>query len=454
MIELRPYQSEMVEAARSAFAEGTMKLLLTAPTGAGKTVMFSHMVRGAQQRGKRACILVHRDELLEQVSSTLTNLNVPHATISKGKPMTYAPIQVASVFTLARRLANAPEFDFLIVDECHHVARGNTWTRVLERYPAAHVMGVTATPVRLDGRGLGHAFERLVQGPSTAALTKQGWLVPARVLAPPDQINVEGIKTLRGDFDRPQLAGRARTITGNVVGHYMKHCDGKRAVAFCVSLEHAAATAQAFNCIGINAETLDGGLKDTERQTRIARFRSGKTLILATCDLISEGFDLPAIEVAILLRPTQSLGLYLQQVGRALRPLDGKSEAIILDHAGNCFRHGLPTQEHQWELTNDKKKPKSSIALRTCAACYAVAVKQARVCPVCGQPFSETKRPKPRHVSARDGELIEISELATMPYKEAIRWARSEDRLRQVAVAKGYSKHWIRNVMKARGAMR
>jgi DNA repair protein RadD len=364
--------------------------------------------------------------------------------------MTFAPIQVASVFTLARRLSTAPDFDFIIVDEAHHVTQSNTWGKVIQRYPEALLLGVTATPVRMDGRGLGNSFDTLVIGPSTKDLTDQGYLVPARVLAPPDQIDTRGLKTLRGDFDKPALAGRARTITGNVVDHYRKHCDGLLAIAFCVSRDHAAQAAFVFNQAGIPSEVLDGSLAEVDQAGAVARFKRRQTMVLFTVDLVSEGFDCPGIEAAILLRPTQSPGLYLQQVGRSLRLAPGKSQAIILDHAGNCFRHGLPAQERKWELTKDRIKMAKAIPLTTCGQCYAVAKKSARQCPVCQSPLSAPKEAKPRHISTRPGELIEISQLAEMPYKDAIRWARDEEKLTLVAKARGYHKNWVSNIIKAR----
>ena len=437
----------MVDAARQAFAAGNRRVLLTAPTGAGKTVMFSAMVAAAAARGKRACVLVHREELLDQVSATLRSFRVAHSLIAAGKPMVNAAVQVASVFTLSRRMASAPAFDFVIVDEAHHVAKGNTWARVLERYDHAHILGVTATPVRLDGRGLGASFDVLVPGPQTADLIKQGYLVPARVLGPPAQIDTTGLATRGGDFERPGLNRRASSITGDIVWHYQRHASGKLAIAFCVSLEHANSMVAAFRSEGIHAEILDGKLPRDERAARVARFRARQTLVLCTCDLVSEGFDCPGIEVAIQARPTQSLGLHLQQVGRALRPAPGKSEALILDHAGNYTRHGLPDWEREWKLTQDKQRPGKPPTLRTCSHCYAVVRSTVRECPVCHVAITAPGLPKERKLTVQDGELIDVSALAAMPYRDALRWARTEAQLEEVRKARGYHRAWVDHII-------
>ena len=455
---LRPYQTAMVEATRAAYAAGHRRVLLTAPTGAGKTVTFAYVVHGARERGNRVCVLVHREELLDQVSDTLRAFNVPHAVIAAGRPLTNEPVQVASVFTLSRRLRSAacPRFDLLVIDEAHHTVAGS-WARVTEHYANARVLGVTATPVRLDGRGLARHYDSLVSGPDIGQLVGLGYLSPAVHYHPPGQVDAAGLRTRCGDFDRSALAERASAITGDVVAHYTRHATGLQAVAFCVTLAHAAVVRDQFRAAGIDAEVIDGGMTRQERRALVDRFRRREVRVLASCDLISEGFDCPSIEAAILLRPTQSLAVYLQQIGRALRPSPGKTHAVILDHAGNVMRHGPHDTPREWALTNDKPAKVKPPALRTCMQCYAIAPAPATVCPLCGTPFGGAG--KARELPAvRRGELVtggvrrlnrtdpEALADLTATYREQLRTCRTVEDLEAMARQRGYSPGWVRRM--------
>ena len=455
---LRPYQTDMVTATRQAFAAGHRRVLLTAPTGAGKTVTFAYIAHHARLRGKRVCVLVHREELLDQVSATLRSFGCHHATIAAGRKLTNEPVQVASVFTLSRRLHSqaCPRFDLLVIDEAHHTVAGS-WARVAEHYHDAHVLGVTATPVRLDGRGLARHYDHLVHGPDIPTLVGLGYLTPAIHYHPPGQVDAAGLRTRCGDFDRSALAERASAITGDVVAHYQRHADALQAVAFCVTLAHAAVVRDQFRAAGIDAEVIDGGISKPERRALVDRFRRREVRVLASCDLISEGFDCPAIEAAILLRPTQSLAVYLQQIGRALRPAPGKSRAVILDHAGNVMRHGPHDTAHRWALTGDKPAKAKPPALRTCLACYAIAPAGTLTCPLCGEPFASVGSPR-EMPAVRRGELVTggvrrlnrsdaetLSDLSET-YREQLRACRTVEDLEAMARQRGYSPGWVRRM--------
>jgi len=407
-MELRDYQFEGVTQIRGAYAKSIGSVLYTAPTGAGKTVLFSYICHSAATKGKRAWVLVHRQELVDQVSETLRKFDVPHGIIASGYPEdpTQA-VQVCSVGTLTRRLEKYEAPDLIIIDEAHHAAAGS-WQNILEAYQAAKVLGVTATPERLDGKGLEDTFEVLIRGPEVSALMEQGHLCRAKYFAPPALADLSKLKTRAGDYaiesvaqmmDKPQ-------ITGDAIEHYQRLGQGMRAIAFCATVEHAYNVAEAFTAAGIPAEGVDGDLDKDERRARVERFREGKTRILTNCALISEGFDIPAAGAAILLRPTQSLALHLQQVGRVLRPQDGKEHAVILDHVGNCARHGLAEDYREWRLEGREKtktlKEDPLLPFRQCPNCYTVHP-PAPLCPTCGHVHG-TKR----ELEQAEGELREI----------------------------------------------
>ena len=349
MISLRPYQHTLREDIRAAFAAGHRQVLAVSPTGSGKSLLFIDMAIRAINAGRRVCIMLPRVELVHQVCKALGDF--PHGVIRSGvTPIRHLPLQIASVQSLLRR-THLYEFDFLIVDETHH-ATSNTFMQILQAYPAAHVLGVTATPCRTDGRGLRDAgFTALVQGPTVRWLTDAGYLSPARVYAP-GGLDVSGVK--RGtEFNRGELeeVTDRPVITGNAIEHYRRYADRQPAIAFCVSVAHAEHVALGFREAGYSAAAIDGKKTDSERARLIGALASGALHVLTSCDLISEGVDVPVVSAGIMLRPTQSRALWMQQMGRCLRSAPGKTHATILDHAGNSRRLGcLPDTEHVWSL--------------------------------------------------------------------------------------------------------
>lgn len=406
-IILRPYQSITLNDVRQAF-RSYQSVLLVSPTGSGKTCIFAEITRSAMAKGKRVLILAHRAELVQQISSALSDFAVPHGFIAAGYPTRHAPVQVASVATLVRRLDSLPLADLLIQDEAHHVVAGNTWGKILAAYPRARLLGVTATPLRLDGHGLGAVFKYMVLGPTTRQLIEGGYLAPLRVFAPsvPD---TTGVTRRTGDFATGELVAvmDKPAITGDAITHYERLAPGKRAIVFCVSVQHAQDVCAQFTAAGHRAQSVDGQLSPDVRRMRIDLFKSGEYPVMTSCDLVSEGFDLPAIECGISLRPTQSVGLWLQQIGRCLRTYPGKSTAIILDHAGNSLRHGLPTDDREWSLADGyiDKRPKSTDGVKICMQCFYANSTRARICESCGHAFPV----KPREIDRRDGELTEIT---------------------------------------------
>lgn len=442
MTTLRPYQSDMVDAIRAEYRRRVRSVLTVAPTGSGKTVVFSYIAHHAQERGHRVLILVHRTELLDQVSAALTANATPHALIAQGhrfQPM--VPVQVGSVFTVVKRLAKLAVPDLIIPDEAHHAVLSTTWGQVLAAFPSAKVLGVTATPVRLSGEGLGECFQSLVLGPTVEQLISIGALCPARVYAPPT-ISTEGLHSRMGDFIKAELTVRTDTptVTGDAVKHYQRLTPGRAAVVFCVSVDHAKHVADQFNAAGISAHSVDGKMDRGLRRDIVGAFTAGRLLVLTSCDLISEGFDCPRIEVGISLRPTQSMGLWLQQVGRCLRPWPGKSEAVIFDHAGNTMRHGLPDDDREWTLEGRPRQARDvgAISVRICPSCFAANRSGGLACTECGAVFPV----KPREIEQQDGDLVEVDKAERDRQRQVARsevWqAKTEAELIALGERRGY----------------
>ncbi|MCX5794926.1 MAG: DEAD/DEAH box helicase [Elusimicrobia bacterium] len=447
MVNLRGYQAGPlgVEGIRTAFNDGAQSVLYVSPTGSGKTVVFSYIAHNAAERRTRTCIVVHRDTLLRQASQALTFAGVPHGIIAPGHSPTADLVHVASVQTLVRRLTRH-EFDFLIIDEAHHAVAGS-WRKVLESYREARVLGVTATPRRHDGRGLGDVFQKMVVGPSTVELIELGYLVPPVVYAPSSRPDLSRLKVRGSDYDKRELTQvmDKPVVTGDAVAHYRKICPGVPFVVFCVSIQHAEDVAADFNAAGISTAAISGRMRPDEVERALEGLADGRLLGVSSCDLISEGFDCPRVTAAISLRPTQSEALYIQQVGRALRPAPGKDRAIILDHAGNLWRHGWPDDPRNWELTTGRGREKgdagAGISVRQCPSCYACH-KPALSCPECGHVYVTNGR----EVEQVAGELAQADpgkdRLERWQRFKKIREAASLAEMQQIGLELGYKPGW------------
>lgn len=411
MLELRDYQKQLCANLLNHYRQGGQRPVGVLPTGGGKTVVFSHIAASASSKGNRIWIVVHRDFLIDQTCEKLVDLGVPHGVIAPGAPETDDLVQVVSVFTAARRLHRLIPPKLIIIDECHH-AIASQWVRLIEAFPAAKLLGVTATPERLDGRGLGSVFDGLIVGPSVAELIARGFLAKPLVFTPPEyREEILKLKRRRdGEIDTQAAAEFvvARKITGNAIEQYEKLCPGVPAVTFCATIEHAEQVAAEFRERGIPSVSIDGTMSKFQRKAILRDFAGRAIKNLTSCELIGEGFDLPEVVAAILLRPTMSTSLALQQMGRALRIAPGKEFAFILDHVGNCFLHGLPQTERNWSLEGKKKRlsseSESSISLLNCPRCFMV-FPPALNCPFCGE---EIRRRNQRELKEVDGDLIAV----------------------------------------------
>ncbi len=441
--QLRPYQQTGVNQIRVAYSSGFHAPLYTLPTGGGKTILYAFITESAAAKGNRVLILEHRQELITQASDKLSEIGVSHGIIAPGHSMTGDPVQVASVQTLVKRLDRMPEQDLIIIDEAHHSTAGS-WSKILKHFSTAKILGVTATPARLDGKGLGQHcggfFDTLIEGPSVRWLIDNGFLCQPVVYAPPTDFNTEGIRTIAGDFDKKEVNHRIDKpkITGCAIEHYQRLCPGVPALVFCASIKHAEHVLQQAREAGIASEIIDGTLSRQVRKHRIDALASGALQWLVTVDVVSEGTDIPVVGAAILLRPTKSLGLYLQQVGRALRIYPGKTEAIILDHVGNCWRHGMPDDVRHWTLDGYRQKrrgknaPGPDVKISMCKYCYAVFSAGAVKCPLCGIPVQVNGR----EYKQVDGQLQKVP--GTDKKEKQRKYTPTEyDRLRKcIAVAK------------------
>lgn len=456
MPTLRPYQERFIASIRAAYAAGSRRVLGVSPTGSGKTVCFSFMASQAVAKGLRVGIVAHRIEILDQIATALDQWGVPYGFVAPGRQINpLAPVQICSVQSLVRRIERyqARPFDFLIVDEAHHAAAGTSWAAVIGVHADKRILGVTATPTRLSGEPLTECFDNLVIGPTTAELIALGALSPYIAFAPATP-ELGMVKRRMGDYDRAELDAfmDKATITGDAVREYQRRTPGKRAVAFCVSVAHAEHVAASFMGAGIAALSVDGKMDRRVRSAAIASFKAGETMVLTSADLVSEGFDLPAIEAAILLRPTRSLALYLQQVGRALRPYPGKDRAVILDHASNIRAHGLPDDEREWSLEGREKGKRGPIGptmpTNMCERCFYIG-RPFTACPLCG------------HVREVQGRIVELvaGDLEAVDV-EAVRRARKVeqasartlDELIRLGTSRGYpNPHgWARHMIAAR----
>lgn len=561
MINLRPYQRDLIRNIHQAFTGGYHAVLGQAPTGAGKTVIFSYITEGAIKQSNTTGILVHRQELILQTALALGKFQIPHKIIAPQSVIKTAaqiqykefgrnyidfnsPCVVASVQTLGRKLDEYKNyFNFIITDECfigdcmvktfggwkkiknikagdliktynetckifeykkclaklkkpltekllkinentictenhlfytlrgwkkakdlsfddflldeygrfhslkslsvvkkhnekyvydltiednhnyfvndilvhncHHAVAGQ-WRNITDANPHAYLLGLSATPERLDGKGLGvecgGVYETLVIGPSVRSLIEQGYLSQPRVFAPPIDFNSDSLKTIAGDYDVKQMAEMLDRpqIIGDAVKHYAKICPNMPAIAFCATIEHAQHTAEQFCQAGFKFKSIDGTMSDYERRDAIEGLGSGRYDGLTSCNIISEGTDIPVVGCAIFLRKTKSLGLYLQQAGRVLRPYSGKKYSIILDHVRNVEMHGFPDDDREWSLEGRKKRNRQDgeqLFVRTCLNCYACYPSKLKACPVCGCENATKTRQEIEYI---DAELLEM----------------------------------------------
>lgn len=454
--KLRDYQQYCVDTAHTLFQKG-MNPCVVVPTGGGKSIIIGQLTFDLIKQGKRVAIMVHRKELLAQLSTALCRFGIVHNIIAPanvarqiitvqrkefGKQFYHhtAPTGIISVDTLnsrAQLYANwIRSVDVVMIDEGAHVLKENKWGRAINLFVNAIKVGFTATPERLDKKGLGSSndgiFDKIVQGPRVRELIDRGYLSKYKIVAPPSDFEefLGHVKSTTSDYSHQVIESAANKsrIVGDVVTNYQKFAPGTQAIVFAPTLEVGEKMEVQFMKAGIPAKFISSLSGDLERFNAVNDFKFNKINVLLNVDLLDEGFDVPVVEgkriveTVILARPTMSLGKCLQQIGRALRPSPNKAHALIVDHVGNVKRHGLPCQNRDWSLDRPGRKKKKS-KIRTCHECLSIYERVETKCPFCGAEVQTGRsvagdggRVPPEMV---DGDLVLIDPetLAQMEFK-------------------------------------
>lgn len=407
---LRDYQQDLLDKTFQAFRDGYRRPLVVAPCGAGKSYIFAELIR--RTKGE-ALILTHRQELKRQHEELLENLAVTNA-------------RVAMILTEANRLGEYPKPALIVADEAH-LSRSNSWMKVIEYYDT-YTAFFTATPCRLDGKPLSDVCDSLIEGVSVQWLIDNHRLAPYEYYAP-TLVDTSGLRTIAGDYvvsDLEQLMNE-RAIYGNIIEHYKRLAPGEQAICYCVSVEHAKRTADAFNRAAIRSAVLSSGTPVRQRNTIMEDFKAGRIKVLCNVNVIAEGISLPEVSCTILARATMSVALGLQMSQRCMRYLPGKT-AKIIDCVGNYTRIGLPTDDREWSLSKPVSKRRltdenGNFYIRTCPECFMV-FQTAPVCPFCGAEYPL----HPREIQAKEDIVLQR---ITAEEAEKVAEAKKKSRIEQ-----------------------
>lgn len=410
-VKLRPYQEEALVGIRAEIFKGHKRIVLVIATGGGKTTVAAELIKGAVAKSNPVLFLAHRTELIDQASARLDTYDIDHGIIQAGtlraKPR--ALVQVASVQTLGNR--SLPPATMIIVDEGHRTL-GKSYLKILAAYPDALVLLLTATPIRLDGRGLGDVCTAMVEPVTVRELIDQGTLIEPRVFVP-SKPDLSKVKIDKGDYHQGQLAALMDTphLVGDVVGTWREKAAGRPTVVFASSVEHSMHLRDAFKEAGVRAEHIDGNTNKAMRKSVIQLLNTGMVEVVCNVGVLTEGWDYPPLSCVVLARPTKSLSLYLQMIGRGSRPSPetGKTDFLVLDHAGCTFEHGLMGDVREWTLDPKKKKKPAAPSIKNCPSCFAVCASGTMQCPECGYTWDKPKEATRSNLpETRDGRLVEF----------------------------------------------
>ena len=431
-MKLRRYQIDLINNTRQAFVNYKRPLVVL-PCRAGKTVCFADMTdKHINKTNGYVWFLVHRRELIEQTQETFKQFNIPTDNVFIGM-----------VQTVTRNLDKYKRPTMIIFDECHH-AKAKTWTNIIDYFPNVPMIGLTATPIRMDGKGLGSIFDTLVMGEQSNELMKQGWLSEYDYYAP--SIGNLEWKFKGVDYDLTDVT--ASLLKSKIYGEIEKYIDPKRkTIIYSPSIEFSKSL-----CARLGATHFDGNTPKKERKDIIDKFRSGEIMLLSNVDLIGEGFDIPDCEVVILLRPTMSLSLYIQQSMRCLTPAPGK-RATIYDLVGNVYKHGMPTEDREWSLTDKtvvrNKSGEEDIIVRQCKSCRLVYSGIEQICPYCGHNNGQTRR---QIEEAEQVELEKIEKVKRKKERMQVGIASSYEELIAIGRKRGYKNpsYWAKMILSSR----
>jgi len=490
-LKLRTYQDDVFREIRKAslniydynkkeYVTGFRDICVVSPTGSGKTTIGAFILYKGGLKSNSGLVVAHRRELIYQWSMTLASLGVYHDIIASSSSINQikcdqvrrfgkifykdkAPIKVASIQTLVVRYLHMDQSwipKIIVIDEGHHATVGSNYEFLFKHYVGSIRLYFTATPERLDGKGLGAGFggfcDHLVEGMQPKWLIENGFLSKYRMFCPPMDFSLSDVKTKFGEYDQGQIEGliERSKITGDAIAEYLEHIPGEPAIVFCTSVKHADRTAEEFRLAGVKAESVNGNTHPTERKRILDGLGNGSVHVVTSADLIGEGVDIPNVRGVFCLRPTKSFALWRQMQGRGLRIAKGKIDCMIFDHAGNCERHGLPDLEVEWSLEGSVKRSSSSkndIKVLVCPKCFS-AFKPCKECPSCGHVF-ENKR---RDIQTEDGNLVEIN-LAMMAEmqikmmrKKEVGKAKTYPELLLIEKSRGYKSGWARIAFNSR----
>ena len=454
MIAFRPYQASAIQSARQRIAGGARRLILRAPTGSGKTVIACGIIESAVAKGRTVLFLAHRKELIDQASQKLDAFGIDHGVImaKHWRRQPHAQVQLASIQTLIRRAL--PPADLIIIDEAH-LSLAKSYVDLIAAYPNAVILGLTATPIRHDGRPLSSIYQDIIQVSDVAQLIRMGFLVRPRHYAP-ERPDLTAIGIRGGDYNEIDLAIAVDRpdLIGNIVTHWQAIARGRTTAVFAVNINHSQHLVAQFRAAGVRAEHVDGTTPRHQREAILGRFSSGETTVVSNVGVLTEGYDNPRIGAVVLARPTLSLALFLQMAGRGLRTHPDKSDCIILDHAGCAHAHGFVDEEREWTLDGKKKRASKSerdAPIRTCDTCYAAYPAASRQCPECGH----IPQVEPTEITEdTTASLVEITdEMRDRMRRNRVReeaQAQTLQDLLELAKARGYNPKWAYHRYNAR----
>ena len=427
-MKLREYQAELIGKIRFAILHGSKSIVSVLGCGGGKSVIQAEIAHSATNKGNRVLFLVHRKELCEQITNTFTAQGVDMDRCS-----------VSMVQTVSRHIDKLPEPQIIITDEAHH-STANSYKKIYEAFPDALRLGFTATPCRLNHGGLGEVYDKLITSVTTQWLIENNYLSPYKYYSV-KLADTSGLHIKAGDYKADEVAElmQSSEIYGETVKQWEKLAKNKKTIAYCASVEAAEETAEQFRQAGYTAASLSGSTPKELRAQIMQDFRDSKIMILTNCELFGEGLDVPDCECTVLLRPTQSLTLYIQQSMRSMRYMPGKT-AIIIDHVGNCYLHGLPDDNREWTL-EPKAKQQNMVKIRECPMCFSVYPPTKQKCPYCGYAaVKEIQRKEKKTVEIDLVEMQRQEEIKNTKYTDLT--AESWSDVERIRKARGYKIQW------------